>query len=258
MTKLNKQQFFTALAPTARFVRLQGSPILPSVRIAYSYYKSKGILVAWHNLTEIEVGKGQLTPYWHGDYIVNKTMECKKRQDELTEQHAQEQRVYPTLYHSFLDEDNYYEYKQSRLITQSNSPEIQLKGLIKRRQEPLKLVEQLSDFIKLYQLEHYDRIDTFFDKPNYVEANNIVPVMYQDEFVAIAFLIDNLIYISLRKIEEYFTINVEERNGILRINGRIVNSFTIDNLCYVNIEEVKLILLFHVEWDQYAKVLSLY
>lgn len=256
MKKLSKQQFFSAIAPSALLVYSQGSPIYPSVRIAYCYLKSNGILTAWNNLTQMLVADGRITSYWRGEYVIEHTGQLVEQSEEEVLSTAQ--RSYRTLYHSFVDEELYYNFKKRRQIKNAESPYLQAKALITAKHEEISMVEHIHSLIEMCQLEYYDRIYTFFDKPAYVLSKNTIPVMYENELIAIAFYVDHLLYISLRKIEKLESVKVEKLNGIVRLNGHIVKAFTIDNLCYVNLEDLKKFLLIQVEWDQYAKVLSLY
>lgn len=256
MKKLSQQQFFSAVAPSASLLYLQGSPIYPSVRLAYSYIKSNGVLIAWNNLTHMQVGNGRKTDYWLGEYVDEHTGQLMQWSGE--EVLPQALRAYQTLYHSFVDEDLYFNYRKRRQLTHAKSPYRQTKALIKIKNEDIALIEQIFEFIQLNQLEFYDQAYMFYDIPSYILRKNTVPVLYADELIAVAFYIDDLLYISLRKIQEYEEVKIEKKNGIVRLNGHIVKAFTLDNLCYVSLEDLKKFLLIQVEWDQHGKVLSLY
>lgn len=63
--------FIAQIAPIAVRLRVEGSPIFPSVRIAQAGLETGWKIPAWNNLGGYKVGSGKLTPYWRG-MIVNK------------------------------------------------------------------------------------------------------------------------------------------------------------------------------------------
>lgn len=254
MKSISKQQFFSVLAPSSIIVRLQGSPVLPSVRLAYSYLKSNGVVIAWNNFLAEKVGDGQLSAYWQGDYINETTKELRQLESSYE---RKELRSYRTIYHAFKDEDALYKLYSKHHFKLPKNLHDQVKALVRLRSDDVKLVEQLIDFISLYQLENYDNIHTLYDMPPTIHRRELIPVMYQEELFSVAFVIDDSIYISLRKMQEQYVLQIDKRNGILRISGHYVKSISINQICYVSLEDLKRILFFYVEWDHYAKVLFL-
>jgi len=68
---MSASAFIAQIAPIAVQLRIEGSPIFPSVRIAQSGLETGWKIPAWNNLGGYKVGSGKLTPYWRGK-IVNK------------------------------------------------------------------------------------------------------------------------------------------------------------------------------------------
>jgi len=68
---MSASAFIAQIAPIAVQLRVEGSPIFPSVRIAQAGLETGWKIPAWNNLGGYKVGSGKLTPYWRGK-IVNK------------------------------------------------------------------------------------------------------------------------------------------------------------------------------------------
>lgn len=68
---MSASAFIARIAPIAVQLRVEGSPIFPSVRIAQAGLETGWKIPPWNNLGGYKVGSGKLTPYWRGA-IVNK------------------------------------------------------------------------------------------------------------------------------------------------------------------------------------------
>jgi flagellum-specific peptidoglycan hydrolase FlgJ len=67
--------FIAQIAPIAVQLRIEGSPIFPSVRIAQSGLETGWKIPPWNNLGGYKVGSGKLTPYWRGKIVTKGTWE---------------------------------------------------------------------------------------------------------------------------------------------------------------------------------------
>lgn len=63
---MTRQEFIDIVAPVAIELRVEGSPIFPSVRVAQAILETGGKIPEWNNLVGYKVSTGELTPYWDG------------------------------------------------------------------------------------------------------------------------------------------------------------------------------------------------
>ncbi|WP_166242268.1 glycoside hydrolase family 73 protein [Paenibacillus turpanensis] len=72
---MTRDEFISIVAPIAVELRLEGSPVYPSVRIAQSVLETGGKIQPWNNLVGLKVGSGTPNPYWDGSYVDYSTWE---------------------------------------------------------------------------------------------------------------------------------------------------------------------------------------
>ena len=60
---MSASAFIAQIAPIAVQLRVEGSPIFPSVRIAQAGLETGWKIPAWNNLGGYKGGSGKLTPY---------------------------------------------------------------------------------------------------------------------------------------------------------------------------------------------------
>ncbi|BBH20933.1 hypothetical protein Back11_22780 [Paenibacillus baekrokdamisoli] len=99
---MNKEQFFNKLAPIAVQVRMEGSFMFPSVRLAQNWLETGGNLPSWNNLGGYKVGSGTPNAYWRGAIINKGTWEVynNQRVDIIAAF-----RAYDSIYDFYKDQD---------------------------------------------------------------------------------------------------------------------------------------------------------
>ncbi|MEW9700718.1 glycoside hydrolase family 73 protein [Paenibacillus sp. SI8] len=124
---MTRQEFIQLLAPIAVKLRLEGSPIYPSVRIAQAMLETGAKVNAWNNLVGYKVGSGQLTPYWHGEHVSTTTWEVINgtRYDDV----AGDFRAYRTIEDGFRDQDLLFQFSRYARVRQAASAEEQTNAL---------------------------------------------------------------------------------------------------------------------------------
>ncbi|MEC0228786.1 glycoside hydrolase family 73 protein [Paenibacillus alba] len=102
-----RQEFIDLVAPIAVKLRMDGSPIYPSVRIAQAILETGGKVNAWNNLVGYKVGSGILTPYWQGDRVSAVTWEVidGTRVDNV----PGDFRAYSSIESGFRDQDLFFQ-----------------------------------------------------------------------------------------------------------------------------------------------------
>lgn len=124
---VTRQAFIELIAPFALKLRLDGSPIFPSVRIAQAILETGGKVNAWNNLVGYKVGSGVLTPYWSGDSVSALTWEMVNgvRYDNV----PSDFRAYPTIEAGFRDQDLLFQFPRYVSVRNAQSPGEQIQAL---------------------------------------------------------------------------------------------------------------------------------
>lgn len=150
-----RQEFIELIAPIAVKLRLESSPIYPSVRIAQAILETGGILNAWNNLVGYKVGNGALTPYWQGDRVSTTTWEVIGgiRYENVPGDY----RAYPTLEAGFRDQDLLFGSPRYVSVRMAKSPSEQVKALQSSgyATDP-SYASKLNTIIQTYALTHFD------------------------------------------------------------------------------------------------------
>lgn len=150
-----RQEFIEMIAPIAVKLRVENSPIYPSVRIAQAIQETGGNLNAWNNLVGYKVGNGVLTPYWQGDRVSTTTWEVIEgtRYDNV----PGEFRVYPTFEAGFRDQDLLFGSPRYASVRMARSPSEQVKALQNSgyATDPT-YASKLNAIIQTYALTHFD------------------------------------------------------------------------------------------------------
>lgn len=150
-----RQEFIEMIAPIAIKLRLENSPIYPSVRIAQAIQETGGNLNAWNNLVGYKVGNGVLTPYWQGDRVSTTTWEVIEgtRNDNV----SGDFRVYPTVEAGFRDQDLLFGSPRYASVRMARSPSEQVKALQSSgyATDP-SYASKLNTIIQTYGLTHFD------------------------------------------------------------------------------------------------------
>lgn len=150
-----RQEFIEMIAAIAIKLRLENSPIYPSVRIAQAIQETGGNLNAWNNLVGYKVGNGVLTPYWQGDRVSTTTWEVIEgtRNDNV----PGDFRVYPTVEAGFRDQDLLFGSPRYASVRMARSPSEQVKALQSSgyATDP-SYASKLNASIQTYGLTHFD------------------------------------------------------------------------------------------------------
>lgn len=114
--------FVSKIAPIAIQLRLEGSPIFPSVRIAQSGLETGWRINAWNNLVGFKVGSRPPNGYWKGDYVYKGTWEVYdgKRTDVVAAF-----RAYDTIEDCFRDQDELFKLNRYERVRNAQTPEEQ-------------------------------------------------------------------------------------------------------------------------------------
>jgi len=155
MTKLAPGEFFAQLAPVAIRVRLEGSPMFPSCRLAQNWLETGGVIHPWFNLGGIKVGSGQPNEWWDGSSVKKGTWEVVNGQRIDTSAHF---RAYPSVYHFYKDQDVLFQLPRYERVRRAQTPEEQADMLLAcgYATDPQYAVK-LKNIIKQYSLKQYDR-----------------------------------------------------------------------------------------------------
>jgi len=256
MTKLSRTQFFATIAPIVMFVRQQGSPILPSVRLAQSLLETGGDIPAWNNLGGVKVGSGKQTAYWRGDAVMKETWEFRSGAN-VKEQGAF--RAYRTLYHYYKDQDVLFQNSRYRKVVKATTAneqadQLQAAGYATDPSYATKLIA----LIKQHNLEQYDVVSVQAKVPKAFADAEIVPVFSEQHFIATAYYLQYTNYVPVRKVAEYLGATVLWKDRTVYVNDKVIDVIVADGVSYAKAGQLSYMLNLSVEWDNYAKVLFIH
>ena len=123
---MSASAFIAQIAPITVQLRVEGSPIFPSVRIAQSGLETGWKIPPWNNLGGYKVGSGKLTPYWRGAIVNKGTWEVYdgKRVDVTAAF-----RAYDTVEDFFRDQDLLFGASRYDRVRTARTPEEQCASL---------------------------------------------------------------------------------------------------------------------------------
>jgi flagellar protein FlgJ len=146
--------FIARIAPIAVQLRIEGSPIFPSVRIAQSGLETGWKIPAWNNLGGYKVGSGKLTPYWRGKIVNKGTWEVYdgKRVDVTAAF-----RAYDSVEDFFRDQDLLFANTRYARVRSARTPEEQADMLqaCGYATDP-QYAAKLKNIMRTYGLSRYD------------------------------------------------------------------------------------------------------
>jgi len=151
---MSAASFIAQIAPIAVQLRVEGSPIFPSVRIAQAGLETGWKIPAWNNLGGYKVGSGKLTPYWRGKIVNKGTWEVYdgKRVDVTAAF-----RAYDSVEDFFRDQDLLFQASRYARVRAARTPEEQADMLqaCGYATDPA-YASKLVGIIRTYGLKRYD------------------------------------------------------------------------------------------------------
>ncbi|SFE55050.1 flagellar protein FlgJ [Paenibacillus catalpae] len=124
--QLNKQAFFEFLSATVVKVWKEGSPLLPSVRLAQNWLETGGRIHEWNNLGGYKVGSGIPNAYWKGRTVCTSTWEVY---DGKRVTQKADWRVYDSVYDFYKDQDLLFAKSRYDRVRAAKTPEEQTAAL---------------------------------------------------------------------------------------------------------------------------------
>lgn len=152
---MTRNEFIAFLAPYAVQLRLEGSPMFPSVRLAQNILETGGVIHPWNNLGGIKVGSGKPNEWWDGSNVNKATWEVYSGQRVDT---AADFRAYKSVYHFYKDQDLLFQLPRYDRVRNAKTPEeqaamLQVCGYATDPAYPGKLVALINQ----YELKKYDK-----------------------------------------------------------------------------------------------------
>ena len=153
--EMNKNEFIAKISPIAVQLRLEGSPIFPSVRIAQSALETGWKIPPWNNLGGIKVGSGKPNPWWDGSSVNKKTWEVINGQRVDTSANF---RAYKSVYHFYKDQDLLFQLPRYERVRKSKTPEQQADMLYEcgYATDP-QYAQKIKNIMNSYGLKKYDK-----------------------------------------------------------------------------------------------------
>lgn len=152
--KLSPSQFIKRIAPIAMSLFIEGSPILPSLRIAQAAHETGWTIHPWNNLVGLKVGTRGPNAYWKGAYVEKGTWEVY---DGVRTDVRASFRAYDTIEDSFRDQDLLFLLPRYDRVRSAQDPNEQAHSLYEGgyATDP-QYAAKLINIMRRYDLYQYD------------------------------------------------------------------------------------------------------
>ncbi|MHA6484563.1 glucosaminidase domain-containing protein [Paenibacillus sp. strain BS8-2] len=255
MAKMTRDQFFAAIAPSVELVRMQGSLMFPSVRMAQSLLESGGEIHDWNNLGGIKVGSGITNAYWHGGAVIKGTWEYLDGRTITTKTAF---RAYKTLYHFYKDLDLLLEAPRYERVRSAGTPErqaamLQACGYATDPAYPTKLMA----IIQQYGLKKYDVPAAPPIVTRDFDGAVIVPVTWLGAVISTGYLFEGVTWVPARKVAETLGAKVGWTGTAVTVNGTELISRLSISTGYVKVRDLAMLLSIEIKWEPQARVVML-
>lgn len=152
---MNAKEFIDTVSPFAVTLRMEGSPMFPSVRIAQNMLETGRVIHPWFNLGGIKVGSGKPNGFWKGASVNKGTWEVC---NGVTVNTSANFRAYDNLYDFYKDQDLLFLNDRYKRVVAAKNPQeqaemLQACGYATDPQYP----EKLKSIISQNGLEKYDQ-----------------------------------------------------------------------------------------------------
>lgn len=153
---MTREEFIYTVAPVAVKLRKEGSPILPSVRIAQALLETGGKIHEWNNLVGYKVGGGKPNGIWKGRSVSTKTWEVY---DGVRVDGVQAHwRAYDCIEDCFRDQDLLFQWSHYDRVRAAQTPQEQTEMLrVCGYATDPEYTKKLRGLIASYSLEQYDK-----------------------------------------------------------------------------------------------------
>lgn len=152
---MQASQFIAVVSPYAVTLRLEGSPMFPSLRIAQNMWETGCTIHEWYNLGGIKVGSGQPNGFWKGATVNKGTWEVY---DGVRQNITSDFRAYDSIYDFYKDQDLLFGMPRYERVGISKTPQEQAQMLLAcgYATDP-NYSNGLIGMIRTYDLERFDR-----------------------------------------------------------------------------------------------------
>lgn len=146
--------FIAQIAPIAVQLRVEGSPVFPSVRIAQAAHETGWRVHSWNNLVGLKVGSGKPNQYWDGSSVRTGTWEVIQGVRVDTQANW---RAYRSIEDCFRDQDLLFSNSRYARVRAAKTPEEQADMLqaCGYATDP-QYGSKLKNIIRTYSLKQYD------------------------------------------------------------------------------------------------------
>jgi hypothetical protein len=124
---ITQEELIRRVAAVSTELRLDGSTIFPSVRLAQAILETGGQAPSWNNIFGIKVGTGELTPYWDGSYVNRTTREVIS--GEVIENMPVQWRAYDSIEDCVRDHELFLQKARYAPVRNASGPQEQCMAL---------------------------------------------------------------------------------------------------------------------------------
>ncbi|GLX71202.1 glucosaminidase domain-containing protein [Paenibacillus glycanilyticus] len=255
MASLTRTQFIGALIPTVLQVRREGSPILPSVRLAQCILETGGTIHSWYNLGGIKVGSGVPNLYWHGEAVVKGTWEVVNGMQVSMNSAF---RAYKSVYHFMKDQDLLFATSRYVRVRAAVTPEQQavalyVSGYATDPQYPNKIMA----IINQYLLKQYDTAFASAPATTLFRSSQTIPILIDGLVAAVGYYDGGTTWVAARKLGEMLGAEIDWVGGKVTVNGKGLDSRLDISTGYVAVRDLAAALNRKAVWEQATQTVTL-
>jgi flagellum-specific peptidoglycan hydrolase FlgJ len=223
---MTRDEFIAQLAPFAVQVRAEGSPMLPSVRLAQNLLETGGKIHPWYNLGGIKVGSGEPNGYWKGKTVNKATWKILDgHRVDITAAF----RAYDSIYDFYKDQDLFLKARRYNRVRAAQSSEAQAhaladSGYATDPQYAMKLMQLIDRYgLNQYDMEAEDlvqlrdEVETSKQQVQELQERLYMPTIPEWATEAVKATVDKGIVLSPegRSLDFYSFLTIIHRLGLL-------------------------------------------
>jgi len=255
MAKLTRQQFITALLPTVLFIRREGSPIFPSVRLAQAILETGGVIHSWFNLGGIKVGTGVANAYWQGQAVVKGTWE---HIDGRNVDMKAAFRAYSSVYHYWKDQDLLFARSRYDRVRLAQTPEAQAQMLYAcgYATDPA-YAKKLNTIMIQSALKPYDRMSGLPAPGGIFQGTREVAILQEGLVTATGYYLGGSVWVAARSLGEALGGVIDWNGTEVIVNGIPLETQLVGATGYVRVRDLAARLNKNAVWEEATRTVTL-
>ncbi|ANY69754.1 hypothetical protein BBD42_27110 [Paenibacillus sp. BIHB 4019] len=255
MAAMTRQQFIAALVPAVIQVRREGSPMLPSVRLAQYILETGGVIHSWYNLGGIKALGASPNAYWQGQAVIKGTWEHVDGRNINT---SAAFRAYSSVYHFMKDQDLLFMKARYDRVRLAKTPEEQAQMLLAcgYATDPA-YAAKLIAIINSNGLRQYDNEAAAAVKTTVFKGAKTVPILQGGMVEVIGYERDGTVWVPARALGSRLGGKIGWTGSKVTVNGKELESLLDGGTGYVTMRALAASLNKKIEWEPSTRTVTI-